>query len=389
MLLRTLLSSALVLALMIPTTQAADPPQLVAQGKTTAQERGGDRSENVDPEQAKAQFQEVFGEWRKMLTRLAEIQGKYNKAAEADRPAIEKEYNQEMEAATALSEKLKKVTETAFLADPKDKEVADLFALMGQVAARDDNHEDAYRIGTLLLKHKSHQDRMAIVAAKAAYGLNKFEEVGPLLRQASASGRLDDRMQELLASSQEYIELWKREKQLREAEAKADNLPRVKIETSKGDVVVELFEDQAPNTVANFISLVEKGFYNGTPFHRVIGDFMAQGGDPTGTGSGGPSYTIKCECYRPDRRDHFRGSLSMAHAGRDTGGSQFFLTFVPTAHLNGKHTVFGRVIEGFPVLSKLQRINPERPSGAVPDKIVKATVIRKRDHEYKPEVTKK
>jgi len=136
--------------------------------------------------------------------------------------------------------------------------------------------------------------------------------------------------------------------------------------------------------VANFISLVEKGFYNGTPFHRVLPQFMAQGGDPTGTGGGGPGYTIPCECHQPNARVHFRGSLSMAHAGRDTGGSQFFLTFRPTHHLDGQHTVFGRVIKGFDVLAKLQRRDPERPEGPEPDKIVEAKVLRKRNHPYEP-----
>jgi len=154
--------------------------------------------------------------------------------------------------------------------------------------------------------------------------------------------------------------------------------------------VVELFEDDAPNTVANFISLVEKGFYDGTPFHRVIGGFMAQGGDPTGSGSGGPGHVIDCECELPTARKHFLGSLSMAHAGKNTGGSQFFLTFRPTEHLDGKHTVFGRVIEGFEVLPKLTRTqgaDGQPLSGIQPDTIVKATVLRKRDHAYEPKTS--
>ncbi|NCY02079.1 MAG: peptidylprolyl isomerase [Planctomycetia bacterium] len=176
----------------------------------------------------------------------------------------------------------------------------------------------------------------------------------------------------------------------RAADAAADDRPRVQISTSKGDIVVELFEDEAPNTVANFITLVEKGFYAGTPFHRVIGGFMAQGGDPTGTGSGGPGHTIPCECDRPDARKHFLGTLSMAHAGKDTGGSQFFLTFRPTEHLDGRHTVFGRVIEGFGVLPRLART--QGPDGqpdpnAKPDTILGAKVLRKRDHAYEPTVT--
>ena len=107
--------------------------------------------------------------------------------------------------------------------------------------------------------------------------------------------------------------------------------------------------------MANFFTLVKQGFYNGSPFHRVLPKFMAQGGAKDEEGQGGPGYTIRCECYRPDYRRHFRGTLSMAHAGRDTGNSQFFLTFIPTAHLNGKHTAFGRVIEGMEVLADIQR----------------------------------
>jgi cyclophilin family peptidyl-prolyl cis-trans isomerase len=131
---------------------------------------------------------------------------------------------------------------------------------------------------------------------------------------------------------------------------------------------------------------VEKGFYDGLTFHRVLPGFMAQGGCPQGNGQGGPGYNIYCECDRDDARMHFRGTLSMAHAGRNTGGSQFFLTFLPTPWLNKKHTVFGRVIEGFDVLERLQRRDPDA-SGPIPepDKIIKAEVLRKRpDHQYVP-----
>jgi cyclophilin family peptidyl-prolyl cis-trans isomerase len=168
---------------------------------------------------------------------------------------------------------------------------------------------------------------------------------------------------------------------------KAEDRPQVLLKTTKGDILVELFEDEAPNTVANFISLVEKKFYNGVIFHRVIDGFMAQGGDPTGTGRGGPGYAIPCEVDLPNARKHQKGSLSMAHAGKDTGGSQFFLTFDATAHLDGRHTVFGQVVQGMDVLDKLER-GDRFANGMVPkekaDKILEATVVRKRNHEYKP-----
>src|SRR6185503_14649158 len=113
-----------------------------------------------------------------------------------------------------------------------------------------------------------------------------------------------------------------------------------------------------------------KKFYDGLKFHRVIAGFMAQGGDPEGKGSGGPGYRIKCECVRKDHHIHDRGVISMAHAGKDTGGSQFFITFVKTPHLDGKHTVFGHVIKGMDNVDKFNRSGP----GGKPEQIIKATV---------------
>lgn len=159
-------------------------------------------------------------------------------------------------------------------------------------------------------------------------------------------------------------------------------LPQVLLKTSKGDVLIELFEDEAPNTVANFINLVEKKYYDGITFHRVIEDFMAQGGDPTGTGAGGPGHVIDCEVDHPNRHPHKRGSLSMAHRGKNTGGSQFFICFRATTHLDGLHTVFGQVVQGMENVDKFQTRDPR--VGGPSDKIITATVVRKRDHDYKP-----
>ncbi|MDO4569096.1 MAG: peptidylprolyl isomerase [Planctomycetia bacterium] len=180
-----------------------------------------------------------------------------------------------------------------------------------------------------------------------------------------------------------YKEAWTKETALRQQEAEANDLPVALIRTSVGDMQVALFENEAPNTVANFISLAEKGFYNGLSFHRVLPGFMAQGGCPKGNGTGGPGYTIPCETKNPNARVHFRGSLSMAHAGLNTGGSQFFITFVPTDFLDGKHTVFGRVTKGFDVLAKIEKIDPERPvAGQEPTKIIEIKILRKRPHAY-------
>ena len=133
-------------------------------------------------------------------------------------------------------------------------------------------------------------------------------------------------------------------------------------ETEKGDIVVELFAEQVPNTVNNFVFLAREGFYDNTTFHRVLADFMAQGGDPTGTGTGGPGYRFDDE-FHPDLKHDGPGILSMANSGANTNGSQFFITYVPTPWLDGRHTVFGQVIEGLDVLESLTLRDPsESPS---------------------------
>lgn len=127
------------------------------------------------------------------------------------------------------------------------------------------------------------------------------------------------------------------------------------IEMEKGGTVkIELHEKDAPGTVANFEKLANEGFYNGLKFHRVIPGFVAQGGCPHGTGTGGPGYTIKCETAGNPNK-HVRGVLAMAHAGKDTGGSQFYITYDAFPHLDGIHTVFGKIVEGMDVVDGIKQ----------------------------------
>lgn len=125
-----------------------------------------------------------------------------------------------------------------------------------------------------------------------------------------------------------------------------------KIETAHGTLTIELFEKDAPGTVANFEKLAKEGFYDGLTFHRVIPNFMIQGGCPNGTGTGGPGYKIPCEI---NANKHLRGTLSMAHAGPNTGGSQFFICHSPQPHLDGVHTVFGQVTDGLEIVDKVRQ----------------------------------
>lgn len=129
--------------------------------------------------------------------------------------------------------------------------------------------------------------------------------------------------------------------------------------TSRGDITVQLFAEQAPNTVNNFVFLARDGFYNNTTFHRVIHGFMVQGGDPTGTGRGGPGYQFADEQSALQLKHDKPGMLSMANAGRNTNGSQFFITYGPQPHLNGKHAVFGQLISGQDVLNAIRERDPQ------------------------------
>ena len=134
---------------------------------------------------------------------------------------------------------------------------------------------------------------------------------------------------------------------------KLQGLTQCVMTTSKGDITIDLFPKEAPNTVANFYTLAADGFYDRLAFHRVIPGFVAQGGCPEGTGAGGPGWVIACET-KGNPHKHKTGSLSMAHRGKDTGGSQFFLVLAPQPHLDGVHTVFGQVSEGLDVMQDLE-----------------------------------
>ena len=147
-------------------------------------------------------------------------------------------------------------------------------------------------------------------------------------------------------------------------------------ETSMGNFTIELFEQQAPKTVANFVKLAEKNFYDGVIFHRVIDGFMIQGGDPTGTGRGGPGYQFADE-FHPQLRHNSEGILSMANAGPNTNGSQFFITLTATPHLDGKHAVFGKVIAGMDVVKKIGKTPTKAGDRPVTDVVMKTVRIEK------------
>jgi cyclophilin family peptidyl-prolyl cis-trans isomerase len=156
------------------------------------------------------------------------------------------------------------------------------------------------------------------------------------------------------------------------------------MKTSMGTIEIELFPEQAPKTVENFVGLAKKGYYNGLIFHRVIDKFMIQGGDPTGTGSGGESIWGKAfaDEFSPALKHDKPGTLSMANAGPNTNGSQFFITLVPTPWLNGKHTIFGQVIKGLDVVQAIGKVQTKKPSDR-PVKDVKIQSVKIETREKK------
>lgn len=361
--------------------------------------------------QAKAAFAKKLEEYKAAVRDIEQLRVKYQTADPATRQKINAELSGHVANAQSLINAMVEAALVAYRAAPNnDPQITDLlnaiarYDTVGRPVDGDDRaidggdqFERALPIIKTLIEGGNANRNVYLWGFIAAYATADYDLAEKYLKLAQEAKPVEEKgadrdpthasmidlVTKFASDIDQYRQLWAKESAIRAAEAKADNLPRVKLTTTKGEITLELFENEAPQSVANFLTLVKQGFYNGSPFHRVLPGFMAQGGAKTDRGEGGPGYTIRCECYEPNARMHFRGSLSMAHAGRDTGNSQFFLTFIPTAHLNGKHTVFGRVIDGMEVLGDLQRRNPQEPNQPPADKIIKAEVIRDRGHEYK------
>jgi len=374
---------------------APAPPASPAESKSPAAEPKSPAAE-PKPGPGKAQFDQLFSQWKSILADLRQLRGEYNTAAPERRTEIEGQYGQLIQKGVNLQPKLIEAAKNAYAAAPNaNKELTEFLASVVYGEVRRDNYEEALRLAELLINNQCGVKQLYDVAGIAAFAVSKYDLAEKYFklaeendaRKGSGQPSLNQLIEDFLSNPARYKNAWQREQQIRAAEAKANDLPRVLLKTNKGDIEIALFENEAPIAVANFISLIEKGFYDGLTFHRVLPGFMAQGGCPTGDGTGGPGYNIPCECHQPNHRNHFRGSLSMAHAGRDTGGSQFFLTFVPTSFLDGRHTAFGRVVKGIDVLAKIRRRDPQAPDPPKPDRIIQAKVLQKRPHEYKPQKT--
>jgi cyclophilin family peptidyl-prolyl cis-trans isomerase len=389
-------------------TEKTDEPATDAE-KTAKEETTPSTKKSVKrkPGPKHAAFRKLALEWRKLLVKMLRIDKQHVAASASEKRKLEKEYAELLKKGESLLKQLGRAAEEAYAEAPGvDVDVASLMENNYIVAFRNENYEEAYRIAKMLIQNGRKKARCYLYCGISALCIGQLDDAQKylneavkrskkgtdILRTSKKTDTLDYAVLEFQNDPRLLKRAWEKEQKMRAAEAKADDLPRVLLETNKGDIVLELFENEAPNTVANFISLVEQGFYNGLTFHRVIGRFMAQGGCPEGTGRGNSGFEIPTEVTNPEHRNHFRGSVAMALRGsregvnRDSGDTQFYITFAPARNLDGDYTVFGRVIKGMEVLSKLQRRNPDEAKAALPppDKINRAKVIRKRDHDYKP-----
>ena len=315
----------------------------------------------------------VLDAWKAEIENLQHIRDRLAVAVGEDVPRLQKEYMQAVADGKSSLQNFTAAAEDELEQGGENKKQAAnyLRERLGGLLDADD-FERALRIGQLLVAN-GYDDRKVQEATGIAAGMtNHLQQAREYLEQADQKEPLSTIGRKLLTTLPEMEAAWKEEQQIRGAEQRADDLPRVRLSTSQGDVVVELFENEAPQTVGNFVELVDQKFYDGSDFHRVIPHRVAQGGCPNGDGTGGPGYSIRCECLGDDYRRHFRGSLSMARtADPHTGGSQFFLTTVQTPWLDGNHAVFGEVIEGMENVYRIENCDTkpgDRPHD--PQKII-------------------
>lgn len=378
---------------------AEAPPAAAAPAEAAAP--AGPSPESVA---AKAEFDKAYDQWNALIEQIRAVQSKRSTAQGDERTELDEQLVDLRGQVDGLVDQIVAAGLNVYKADPQGYPEINAtllaiaqFHITGDPRSQGDGG-DQYGKALALIKGlieaggATEWPQLYLWGGVAAVGsneftlaqeyFNKFKEVG-----GDASGTSPAILEAAAKFQQELpslIKSWEAEQKIRAAEAQADDLPRVKFTTNKGDIVLEMFENEAPQTVSNFITLVKQGYYDGVVFHRVLPGFMAQGGDPEGTGGGGPGYAIRDEHTQPNYRRHFAGSLSMAKTqAPNTGGSQFFLTFVPTSYLDGAHTAFGRIIEGQDVAASLKRRDPQlNPPHPTPDRIIKAEVLRDRGHDY-------
>ena len=394
--------------------ESSPPNELIRGDEALIREKEGTDATNAAT-QAKAAFDQKFQEYKAIVREIEKLQAEFQTANTAERESINSAMaGQVAHAQAVMNEMVEAATEAYRYAPNADPQITELLVAVVRyyVAGREvrgaagridggDQYERALPIIKTLVEGGADDRELLVWGFLSAFVTCDYDLAEKYFEKARAipptdaeiAGAANEGTVALVAKFapmiDQYRQWWAAEAKLRAAEAEADDLPRVKLTTTKGEITLELFENEAPQTVANFITLVKQGYYDGLPFHRVLAKFMAQAGAKNDDGTGRLGYSIRGEASQPNSRRHFRGSLSMGlfPGLPDSGGAQFFLTMVPTPHLDGQHTVFGRVIEGIEVLADLTRREPSpdpQENAALPkaDRILKAEVLRDRGHDY-------
>jgi cyclophilin family peptidyl-prolyl cis-trans isomerase len=376
---------------------AAQPKKTVAKktGAVPAQKAATPKSKAKSafpkPEAKSLQEWKALDERRKKLrSDLKDLQSEFTVSSRVRKLEIKQEFERLVDEWKSVVEPKMVKLALAKLTDDPDSELA---ARLGEDVP---DQRQVVAVTERLIKGGKATGPVLRLAGLAYFNLNEFQRSAELLEKARDKNAAP-KDPTIIDVARDYVKNWQKEQDLRKKEQAAASmpktrLPRVLIETGKGNILVELFENEAPNTVANFISLVEKKFYDGQHFYNARPLLSVEAGDPTtkpkydkklGYGFGGPGYTIKTEAADDNARLHFRGSLSMVNYGKDTEGSQFAILRVPRPEWNpsagglGGQTVFGRVVKGMDVADKLQN----------GDKLVKMTVLAKRPHAYTPKTS--
>ncbi len=343
------------------------------------------------------QFSDASDRWAHSLMEMRRVMILHNNNEDRSDEA-EQRYRLARDRARSEMNEVFKVAEQLFTARPGDFHAGSMMATVLEYRHGSSIYEDSWRAAKQLLEAKLDYPFLFLVGARSAFIEGEFDEVLPFyeaLVDAHGIDVLKPIDHNLAGIIEEYPSWWADELQRREREATADDLPRLRLNTTRGPVVIELFEDEAPNTVANFIHLAEDGFYDGLDFYQVIDDFIAMCGDPVGDGSGTSGRYLPDEYNEENPRRIFRGSLVMAKINDESdekkyvpnsASSQFAIALMPLVRPNQTQTVFGRVIEGIDVVCSFNRLDPsakkEKSVQLPPDRILSVDLIRKRPHDY-------
>jgi len=355
--------------------------------------------EPMTPEQEVlfADFEAKRKTWEQTLVEMKRIQILHNNGVDKSAKNMDQFYELRDRARGELDELF--TAAVGFFSQRRDEfNSASLLATVIDYRRESSYYEDSFEAAKLLIEVGVTMPFLEQMAGRAAFIEGKFDEVLPIYqRYVDSNGpeKLENIDKQIVGVLDFYPQWWEEELKARAADEAVGDLPRVMLETTLGPVVLELFEEQAPNTVANFIQLIESGFYDDSEFYQVISDLLALGGDPAGDGSGTSGRFIPDEHDRPDKRRIFRGSLLMAkrQAGPDSGefipdsaSSQFVIALMPIVPKEQQQTVFGRVVEGMDVVCSFRRVDPSKKKEQQvilpPDRIISAKVLRKRDHDY-------